>query len=32
MPHDHAEGTALCDVALRTDHHASFGLIGPAAK
>ncbi|MEV3855816.1 xanthine dehydrogenase accessory protein XdhC [Streptomyces sp. NPDC050095] len=32
MTHDHAEDAALCDAALRTDHLASIGLIGSAAK
>ena len=32
MTHDHAEDVALCDAALRSDHLASIGLIGSAAK
>jgi xanthine dehydrogenase accessory factor len=32
MTHDHAEDAALCDAALRSDHLASIGLIGSAAK
>jgi xanthine dehydrogenase accessory factor len=32
MTHDHAEDAALVDAALRTDHLASIGLIGSAAK
>jgi len=32
MTHDHAEDVALCDAAIRSDHLASIGLIGSAAK
>lgn len=32
MTHDHAEDFALCDEALRSQHVASIGLIGSAAK
>ena len=32
MTHDHAEDAALCDVALRSAHLGSIGLIGSASK
>ena len=32
MTHDHAEDAALCDMALRSSHLGSIGLIGSSAK
>ena len=32
MTHDHAEDAALCDMALRSGHLGSIGLIGSSAK
>lgn len=32
LTHDHAEDVALCDVALRSPHLGSIGLIGSSAK
>ncbi|GAB3072028.1 xanthine dehydrogenase accessory protein XdhC [Intrasporangium mesophilum] len=32
MTHDHAEDAALCDMALRSGHLASIGLIGSSSK
>jgi xanthine dehydrogenase accessory factor len=32
MTHDHAEDAALCDMALRSSHLGSIGLIGSASK
>src|SRR5213078_1041372 len=32
MTHDHAEDAALCDMALRSSHLGSIGLIGSSSK